>query len=280
MRASSFKQFVRGLWLYGLSAVFLLFTLFPIYWLLNSALKPPNQLFTFPPQYWPDSPTLQNFADALTQTRLGRLYVNSLVISALTCAILLILIIFAAYSIARFRFRGKSIILIMFLLAQMLPAVVLLLPFYVIFSSLDLANSPWSLIITYTITNLPFCVLMMQSFYETIPVELDEAAMVDGCGRIEALLKVVLPAALPGLVATSIFGFINSWNELIYAVVFVSSSQLQTLPVGLRSMMDENRQEYGMLLAVAFLALIPSLILFGYIQRFLTTGLVSGAVKG
>ncbi|MBM3128376.1 MAG: carbohydrate ABC transporter permease [Chloroflexi bacterium] len=274
------KQFVRGLWLYGLSTVFLLFTLFPIYWLLNSALKPPNQLFTFPPQYWPDSPTLQNFADALTQTRLGRLYVNSLVISALTCVILLILIIFAAYSMARFRFRGKSIILVMFLLAQMLPAVVLLLPFYVIFSSLDLANSPWSLIITYTITNLPFCVLMMQSFYETIPVELDEAAMVDGCGRIEALLKVVLPAALPGLVATSIFGFINSWNELIYAVVFVSSSQLQTLPVGLRSMMDENRQEYGMLLAVAFLALVPSLILFGYIQRFLTTGLVSGAVKG
>jgi multiple sugar transport system permease protein len=280
MRASSLKQFVRGLWLYGLSTVFLLFTLFPIYWLLNSALKPPNQLFTFPPQYWPDSPTLQNFADALTQTRLGRLYVNSLVISALTCVILLILIIFAAYAMARFRFRGKSILLAMFLLAQMLPAVVLLLPFYVIFSSLDLANSPWSLIITYTITNLPFCVLMMQSFYETIPVELDEAAMVDGCGRTEALLRVVLPAALPGLVATSIFGFINSWNELIYAVVFVSSSQLQTLPVGLRSMMDENRQDYGMLLAVAFLALIPSLILFGYIQRFLTTGLVSGAVKG
>ena len=274
------SRLVQTLSLYLPILLFMIFILFPIYWLVNSALKTPAELFTFPPRYWPETSTLQNFDNALTQTRLGRLYVNSLFIAGLTCLALLILIIFSGYAMARFRFRGKSIVLLLFLLTQMLPHVILLAPFFTIYKQLNLINTPWSLVITYTLVWLPFSILMMRSFFASIPVELEEAAMVDGCTRVSALFRVILPSALPGLVATSIFGFINAWNELIFAVVFINSPQLQTLPVGLSSLMDENRTDYGMILAVAVLALIPSILLFGYIQRFLTTGLSAGAVKG
>ncbi len=273
-------RMVRVLVIVLLALLFLVYTLFPIYWLVNSSLKSASDLFTFPPRYWPESPTLQNFISALTQTRLGRLYVNSMVIASLTCLALLITIVFSGYAMARFRFRGKSVVLLLFLLTQMLPHVVLLAPLFTIYRKLNLINTPWSLVITYTLVWLPFSVMMMRNFFAAVPAELEEAAMVDGCSRTSALFRVVLPVALPGLVATSIFGFINAWNELIFAVVFINSPHIQTLPVGLSSLIDENRTEYGMILAVAVLALIPSMILFGYIQRYLTTGLAAGAVKG
>jgi multiple sugar transport system permease protein len=273
-------RYVRGATIAVPSFMFLAFTLFPIYWLINSALKGPDELFTFPPNYVPRNPTLANFISALTETRIGSLYASSVIVALATCAILMILIVFAGYAMARFRFRGKSIILLVFLLAQMLPHVVLLVPLFTLFRTMGIGNTYFSLILTYVFTWLPFSVLMMRSYYYNIPKEVDEAALVDGCTRTSALFRVVLPIALPGLVATLIFTFINAWNELIYAVVFIRSTQLQTLPVGLKALMGENRTEWGMVLALAVYALVPTLILFGYIQRYLTSGLSAGAVKG
>ena len=218
--------------------------------------------------------------DAIRQTRLAALYLNSLWISSVTCLALMALIVFSGYAMARFRFRGKAWLVALFLLAQVLPHVVLLLPFFTMFKVAGLINTRLALVVAYTVITLPFSVLTMRGFFAAIPVELDEAAMVDGCGRSGALFRVVLPAALPGLVATSIYGFINAWNELILAVVLINSPNLQTLPVGLSSLIDENRTEYGMLMAVAVLSLVPSLVFFGWIQRYLTTGLSAGAVKG
>lgn len=260
--------------------LYLIFTLFPIYWLINSSLKSSRELFTFPPTYWPNTPTPGNYLDAMTETRLGTLYLNSLGVSLMTCCALLVLIIFAGYAMARFRFRGKTLVLLLFLLAQMLPAVVLLVPLFTMFKQAHLLDTRLSLVLVNTATILPFSVLTMRSFIASIPEELDEASLVDGSGRTGALFRVVLPAALPGLVATSIFGFINAWNELVFAVVFISDPQLQTLPVGLASMMDEDRTQYSMILATAVLALGPSMLLFAWIQRYLTTGLSAGAVKG
>jgi multiple sugar transport system permease protein len=278
--AATRMTWTRALGIYLPVALFLIFTLFPIYWLINSSLKPSTELFTFPPRYWPQGPALVNYADALMKTRLGTLYLNSVLVSTLTCLALMVLIIFSGYAMARFRFRGRSLIIGLFLLAQVLPAVVLLIPLLVMFKQVHLINTPWALVITYTVTTLPFSVLTMRGFFMTIPKEMDEAAMVDGCSRNGALFRVVLPAALPGLVATSIYGFINAWNELIFAVILISSPNLQTLPVGLSSMIDENRTEYGMLMAIGVLSLVPSLALFAWIQRYLTTGLSAGAVKG
>ena len=261
-------------------AAYLLFTLFPIYWLINSALKGNRELFAFPPHYLPQSPTFSNFVNAATQTRLPALYLNSAIVSVLTCLILAGLIIFSGYALDRFRFRGKSLILILFFVSQMLPHVVLLVPFFTVHRALGIINTYWSLVLTYIFTWLPFSVLMMRSYYKSIPKEIDEAALVDGCSRTTALFQVVLPSALPGVVATLIFAFINAWNELIYAIVFISDPKLQTLPVGLMSLMGENRTDWGLVMAVAVLSLVPTLLLFGYIQRFLTSGFAASAVKG
>jgi multiple sugar transport system permease protein len=271
---------LAGLAVWAPVTAFLGFTLFPVYWLVNSSLKGPGELFTFPPRYWPAAATAANYLDAIRQTRLGALYLNSLWVSSVTCLVLMALIVFSGYAMARFRFRGKAWLIALFLLAQVLPHVVLILPFFTMFRTVGLVNTRLALVVAYTVITLPFSVLTMRGFFAAIPVELDEAAMVDGCSRGGALLRVVLPAAMPGVVATSIYGFINAWNELILAVVLISSPNLQTLPVGLSSLIDENRTEYGMLMAIAVLSLVPSLVFFGWIQRFLTTGLSAGAVKG
>jgi multiple sugar transport system permease protein len=243
-------------------------------------LKPEADLFSFPPRYWPEAPTLANYVAALTETRLGLLYLNSIATAGLTCAALMGLIIFGGYAMARFRFPGRATVLALFLLAQVLPHVVMILPVFSIFNAAGLVDTRAALVLTYVAIFLPFSVMTMRGFFESIPVELEEAARIDGCSRIGALFRVILPAALPGLVATSIYGFISAWNELIFAIILVSSPNVQTLPVGLMSMTDETRTEYGMMLAIAVLALIPSLAMFGWIQRYLTTGLSAGAVKG
>lgn len=261
-------------------AGFLAFTLLPIYWLVVSSLKGPGELFAFPIAYWPDNPTLANYTRALTETRLGQLYLNSLFAAGGTCLVLIALMVVGGYAMARFDFPGRSLVLMLFLAAQLLPPVVMLVPVFTMFATFGLLNTRGALVVIYVIMLLPFSVMTMRSFYAAIPEQLEEAAMIDGCTRLGALFRVVLPVALPGLVATTIYGFINSWNELLFAVMLVSSPNLQTIPVGLMSMTDEARTEYGMMLAIAVLALAPSLILFGSIQRWLTAGLSAGAVKG
>lgn len=259
---------------------FLLFTLLPIYWMAISALKGPSDLFMFPPEYWPTSLTLDNFYRAMFETRLGALYVNSLIVAISVCLVLMVLIVLAAFALARFKFFGRSLLLAMFLIAQVLPPVALLVPMFELFRNAGILDTRLALIIVYVMALLPFSVMTMRSFILAVPLELEESAMIDGCSRLGAFFRVTLPAAVPGLVATVIYGFINAWNELLFAIILISSPKFQTLPVGLVSLADEQRNDYGVMLATAVLALLPSLALFGWVQRYLTGGLTAGAVKG
>ncbi len=274
------KRFIRKLFTLYIPLVFFLsFTLFPIYWLIISSLKKGTEIFSFPPTYFPKILTFENYREIL-QSRMMGFYKNSIITSGLTCLILMVLIVLSGYAMARFRFKGKSIVITTLLLAQIIPPVALIVPLFTVLRQAGLFDTRLALILPYTFIFIPFSAMMMRSFFESIPEHLDEAAMIDGCSRTGALLRVVLPIAVPGLVATVIFAFINAWNELVFASIFINSSNLQTLPVGLATMQDEFGADYSQILTVAVLALIPSLILFGYIQRYLTAGLSAGAVKG
>ncbi len=181
VRSTKAMTWRRGLAIYPLALVLVVFTLFPIYWVVNSSLKPDSELFHFPPLYWPSQINLRSYVNAIHNGRLASFYLNSIIVAACTCLATLVLVVFAGYSMSRFRFRGKGVIILMFLTAQMLPAVVLIAPLFTIYSVLHLVNTRWVLIISYVVTSLPFCVLMMRGFFDSLPQDMEEAAMVDGC---------------------------------------------------------------------------------------------------
>ncbi|MCA9880447.1 MAG: carbohydrate ABC transporter permease, partial [Thermomicrobiales bacterium] len=181
---------------------------------------------------------------------------------------------------ARFRLRGGKAILLGILATQMFPAILLAIPLYILIRNLGLLNSLVGLVLVYTTFALPFCVWMMRNYFLSIPRDLDESAMVDGATRLQALWSVVLPVAMPGIAATGIFSFILSWNEFLYANTFISSADLRTLPVGLQSLIGEFTTDWGLLMAGAVITTMPIVIIFFFVQRKLTQGLASGAVKG
>lgn len=265
---------------YAALLAYLTFALFPLYWLVKIALTPDRLIFTEGTELWPSQVTLENFRTVIFQTDFMAFFGNSLIVSLGTAAITTILAAGAGYAFSRFVFAGKRIIIAIMLITQMFPLLMIIAPIYKIVASLGLLNSLTSLIVVYTAFNIAFATFLMQSFFDGIPKELEEAAMMDGCSRFQALRKVIFPLTLPGLGATLGFVFTAAWSELLFALMLISNNDSMTFPVGLLTFVSRFSVDWGQMMAAGSLALVPSCLFFIFIQRYLVQGLTSGAVKG
>jgi multiple sugar transport system permease protein len=259
---------------------YLVFLAFPFLWLLSTAFKPPRELGSLHPTWIPEDPTLDNFRQAFDEQPLLHAALNSL-IAALGAAVIAVLIATpTAYVVARRRTRLAKAVTGWVVVSQAFPFVLLIIPLFLVLKNLRLINSVPGLVLVYVVWALPFALWMLAGYVRAVPPELEEAAAVDGAGRVRTLVSVTAPLLAPGIVATGLFAFITAWNEFFFALVLLKTPEKQTLPVVLTHFIGaEGVADLGPLAAAAFLATLPSLVVFALIQRRITGGMLTGAVK-
>lgn len=263
-----------------LLALFFIFMFLPVFWMILTSLKPVDEIVTMPIKYVPDKLTFANYLKLFKGTEFLTYFKNSMIVSLACATFTSMIAIFAGYSLTRFKFKGKNITLFIFLATQMVPVVVIIIPLFLIFAQLNLLNTLAGLTLIYIVLNIPFCTLVIRGFFERIPEALEESAMIDGCSRLLALIRIILPVMLPGIVATFVFAFIGAWNDLFFSIMFINTEEIKTLPVGINSFIGKYEIDWGAMSAAAVLALVPVFVMFGMIQKYLVQGLTSGSVKG
>lgn len=273
------QRVVRGFHTLSLLLV-LLVVLFPIYWMLLTGIRPKGELYLPDPTLWTLHPTLDNARSLFARTPYLTQLKNSLIVSTVTTTITIIVGALAGYSISRLRYPGRDFFASAIFFIYLIPGMLTLIPLYVFLSRLGLLNTLYSLMLAYLAGTVPFAIWVLKGYFSTIPYEMEDAALVDGCTRLEALVRVILPLAAPGLVACGIFAFTLSWNEYLLAMLFNNTKDLWTLPVGLAGLVYGDVFLWGEIMIGAFLMSIPVLILYVVAQRFVVTGLTAGAVKG
>jgi ABC-type glycerol-3-phosphate transport system permease component len=264
---------------YGFLVVFLIYSLFPLGWMLTTSLKPEAQTREYPPRFIPQTITLENYQRVLTQTSMPRFLVNSLVLSGGTILAVLALASLAGYGFSRFRFPGKHFIFLALLASVMISGISVIVPLYVMFLRLGLLNTYWPLLCIYVSQALPISVWLLKAYFDSVPRELDESALIDGCTRLQLLWRVILPTSRPGLVAVALYTFVVVWREFIIAATFVGKESLKTMPVGIYMFFTELGIEWGKLGAASMLVALPPVILFFAFQRWFNPGAVTGALK-
>ncbi|MEW2462623.1 carbohydrate ABC transporter permease [Microbacterium sp. NPDC047426] len=259
---------------------YLVFLAFPFLWLVSTAFKPPRELGSLHPTWIPEDPTLANFRQAFDEQPLLHAALNSL-LAALAAAVVAVLIATPmAYVVARRRTRLAKAVTGWVVVSQAFPFVLLIIPLFLVLKNLRLINSVPGLVLVYVVWALPFALWMLAGYVRAVPPELEEAAAVDGAGRVRTLVSVTVPLLAPGIVATALFAFITAWNEFFFALVLLKTPEKQTLPVILTHFIGaEGVADLGPLAAAAFLATLPSLVVFALIQRRITGGMLTGAVK-
>jgi len=261
---------------------YLVFLLFPFYWMTLVSLKPTNDLFDmkFNP-FWIKRFTLENYLYLFQNTAFPEWVKNTLIVSVISTALSLGCSIFAGYALARLRFPGSNFLGVGIFLAYLVPPTLLFLPLAQVIAKLNLYNTYWALILTYPTQLVPFASWLLMGYFRTIPKEIEESAMADGCSRMAILLRIVLPLSVPGLLSAGIFCFTLSWNEFLYALIFMSSGDMKTIPVGVVSdLIKADVLFWGSLMAAAVLGSVPIAFLYSFFVKHYVSGLTAGAVKG
>ena len=271
---------LRGQQIYWCAAILLVLTAFPFFWMISTSFKPLREIFVFPPYLLPKEFTLANFDRLFEQTRFLTYFRNSVFVSTSAVVLTMTIASAGAYSLTRFKFYGREKIASLILFTYMFAPIMIIIPFYVLIKKIGIANTHLALIMAYTAFCLPFSLWLLRAFFQSIPMALEEAALTDGAGRIRAVIYVIFPLALPGIIATGIFTFILAWNDYIFVRILITSDELKTLSVGIADLYNATVIDWGMIMSGGMLITIPVLVFFVFIQRYLIAGWGAGAIKG
>lgn len=273
------KKLLTGTTTYVLLILMTIVVLIPILWMVSTSFKLEAETFTIPPQWIPDHPTLESYRRLWTEYPFLTYFKNSILISAGAVILSVLFSCLAGYGVTRFRFRGKGSFLTFLLVTQMFPSIMLLIPYYKVLDIYGLKDTLIGMIFVYISFTIPFCSWMMVGFFRTIPLELDEAAIIDGCSRWKAFYKIILPMTLPGISSSAIYAFITAWNEYMFAQVLINSPDLKTVPLGIAELNGFYKILWNDMMAASVIASLPLIILFIFLQKYFISGLTAGAVK-
>jgi len=266
--------------LYVPLSLVLVFILSPFYWVIVTAFKNESDIITRPISYFPPSLTVNNFIVAWNNVGFSKYFVNSVIVAGIVMLADILLSLLIAYAITRFSFKGRKMVFVILLCTQFIPVAMMIIPLFLIFKSMYLIDSLASVIISLVAFKFSFSSILMIGFMSKIPVSMEEAAMIDGCNRIQTLFRIIVPILKPGIIAVGSFAFINAWKEYLLTLMFINTPEKLTISVGLSNMLSEYSITYGLLAAGCIIAMIPPIIIFAYLQKFLVQGISSGAVKG
>jgi ABC-type glycerol-3-phosphate transport system permease component len=273
------SSFLRKIPLVVLQIVVVVLVLFPFFWMISVSLKPAAEPFAIPARLWPDHPTLENYVLAF-RPEFRRYFLNSTIVSGATVLITVPLALLAAYSLTRYQFRVLTVFLAAVILAQFFPAGAMIIPIYKMVKAANLLDTYASLIIAYITITLPVAIWMLRGFLARVPKTLEEAAAIDGASPLRAFFDIVVPLARPGIIATTVFILIVTWQEFLFALAFTSTKEMRTLPVGMNDYIGQYGIRYGELMASSVLVSVPVIVIFFFLQRYFIAGLTAGSVKG
>jgi multiple sugar transport system permease protein len=273
------KKWKKVLYLYAPLTVIMCFILFPFIWTFLTSIKNPADMFTKEVIYITNTPTLANYKALFEKTDFFKSMINSFLVAAITSILSLIVATMAGYSFSRYRYKGRKLFMSSFILMYMFPPVLFLIPLFTILKSINLLNTFTGLILAYCTFTIPFSIWLMTGFINDLPIELEEAAIIDGATKFQSILKIVIPLVAPGFVATGSYIFINAWNEYLFAVMF-TNQKTQTLTVAIYGFITQFAIQWDLLTSGGIIAVIPVVIIFVLVQKKLIKGLTAGAVKG
>jgi multiple sugar transport system permease protein len=276
---NNIRFFTERILIYGLIAIFLFITLFPLVWVLSTSFKPNEEAINFPPKFLPEKVTFNNYIFVLTDPGLVRSLINSFVVSVGSTALSVVLSALGGYAFARFEFKGKNLIMSIILGLFMIPVVINIVPLYTMLSNIGMLNSPIGLILTFQILIIPLNILLFKNYFETIPKELEEAALIDGCSRLGVLKRITIPLSTPGFAIAAVLSFRFSWNEFILPIVLANRPDSVVFQVALYQFISLYRIQWGYLTAGITLAIIPVLVLMLSFQKQMIKGLTIGAIR-